>query len=107
MNEHNLHNVRVVLWILAVFAALAMVWALGVYCSVARADVTDRLLIITWPNGQELRACAKAQIHGLDDPCDVRNWHPIGFPPASAGFYRCIPHPNCFSEESNHIQGYN
>ncbi len=86
--------------------------ALVVYVS---AD--DRELIVTWPDGSEVRACAKAPLRGMPDPCEKARegrWqierdasHPAGYPAISTATTRCAPHPGCFEEQSNCINGFN
>ncbi len=84
---------------------------------VVLASSDDRELIVAWPDGSEVRACAKAPARGMPDPCAVARegrWrierddsHPNGYPPVSTATIRCVPHPGCFPEDSNYIDGYN
>ncbi len=84
---------------------------------VTLASADDRELIVTWPDGSVVRACAKAPARGMPDPCAVARegrWkperdtsHPNGYPPVSTATTRCVPHPGCFKEDSNYIDGYN
>ena len=37
---------------------------------VVLAAADDRELVMTWPDGTEVRACAKAQARGSTDPCE-------------------------------------
>ncbi len=78
---------------------------------VVLAAADDRELIIAWPlSGIEVRACAKAPVRGMPDPCEdakARYWQPLGAPPIGNATIRCVPHPGCFEERSNCIVGYN
>jgi hypothetical protein len=84
---------------------------------VVLASADDRELIVTWPDGSEVRACAKAPLRGMPDPCAVARegrwkperdaFHPNGYPPIENAEVRCVPHPGCFEDRSNYIDGYN
>lgn len=74
------------------------------------AAAGDRELILSWPDGSEVRVCAKATARGLPDPCDpvvAGRWQPLGYPSTSTATTRCVPRPSCFTDRSNCIAGFN
>lgn len=84
---------------------------------VVLAAADDRELVVTWPDGTVMTACAKAPPRGAPDPCEAARagrWQPApdaahheGYPPIEDATTRCIPHPNCFDPRSECIAGYN
>lgn len=96
-------------WSIVLFAVVAVGYLLA--CTASRGDPTDRELVVRWRDGSEMRACAKAAARGEGDPCEAAllgRWHPLGLPPVGeASSARCVPHPGCFDERSNHIPGFN
>jgi hypothetical protein len=83
-----------------------MIAILAIASVVLLASADDRELVARWPDGTEMRACAKA---GTPDPCEMARrgrWQPVGTPPLGQARTWCVPHPGCFSDRSNHIEGY-
>ena len=77
---------------------------------VVLAAADDRELVMTWPDGTTLSACAKVPPRGATDPCEVARlgrWQPLDAPPIDEATIRCVPRPDCFTKRSECIAGYN